>query len=202
MAGKNHDGEKHKWNAARFFTENRQVAWTLLVGTILWGIYGYVNMPKRKDPNIQIRVAVAIDVWPGVKAEKIEQLVTRKIEAQMSQNARVERTESITRDSLAVVYVRLDQNVRDVGKEFDDIKLKLDGIRDLPDGAQPIQFVKDFGDTAALMLTVASPRASPLEVELRAVAIERAIREARAQAKPPRHGSPFIKATFSTRCRW
>src|ERR1035437_8592059 len=106
MTGNHQDGERYKWNAARFFTENRQIAWTLLVGTVLWGAYGYVNMPKRKDPSIPIRVAVAIDVWPGVKAEKIEQLVTRKIEAKMSQNARVERTESITRDSVAVVYVR------------------------------------------------------------------------------------------------
>ena len=46
----------------------------------------------------------------------------------------------------------------DTGKEFDDIKLKLDAITDLPDGAGPIEFVKDFGDTAALMLTVASPQ--------------------------------------------
>ena len=50
------------------------------------------------------------------------------------------------------------------------VKLKLDAITDLPDGAGPINFVKDFGDTAALMLTVASPKVSDLEVELRAKA--------------------------------
>lgn len=51
----------------------------------------------------------------------------------------------------------LDERIKDMPKEFDDIKLKLDAIHDLPDGARPIQFIKDFGDTAALMLTGRQP---------------------------------------------
>jgi len=47
-------------NAARFFTEKRHIAWALLAGVVLWGIYGYVSMPKRKDPDIPVRVAVAV----------------------------------------------------------------------------------------------------------------------------------------------
>src|SRR5262249_43159085 len=46
-------------------------------------------------------------------------------------------------------------------------------------GAQPIDFQKDFGDTAALMLTVASPKVSDLELGLRARALEKALGEAR-----------------------
>ena len=33
-----------------------QVAWVLLVGTVLWGIYGYRNMPQRKDPDVRVTV--------------------------------------------------------------------------------------------------------------------------------------------------
>ena len=40
----------------------------------------------------------------------------------------------------------------------------------LPRGAGPIQFNSNFGDTAALMLTVASPKVTPTEVALRAIA--------------------------------
>lgn len=47
-------------NTARFFTENRHVAWTVLVAVALWGVYGYATMPKRKDPDIPVRVAVAL----------------------------------------------------------------------------------------------------------------------------------------------
>ena len=144
-------------NTARFFVEKRHVSWVLLIGTCIWGIYGYFNMPQRKDPEIQIRMAVALVPWPGASAEKVEQLVTKRVEETMATNAKVTKIESISRTGLAVVYLELDENLKETGKEFDDIKLKLDGIDDLPNGAGPINFIKDFGDTAALMLTVASP---------------------------------------------
>jgi len=184
-------------NTARFFTETRHVAWVLLIGTALWGIYGYFGMPQRKDPDIPIRQALALCPWPGASAEKIEQLVTRRMEEKIAENVRVEKVESNTRTSITAVYITLVDGTKDVGKEFDDIKLKLDAITDLPSGAGPIEFVKDFGDTAALMLTVASPKASEAEIEGRASGIRAAIEATRASTDPaqgPRvtliHGLP------------
>src|SRR5215210_3090644 len=169
-------------NTSRFFVETRHISWVLLLATCFWGAYGYLKMPQRKDPEVPVRVAVAITPWPGSSAEKIENLVTKKVEARMAENAKVTKIESISRTSVSVVYVTLDEETEETAKEFDDIKLKLDGIRDLPDGAGPINFIKDFGDTAALMLTVASPRVDEVEVALRAEAVRKAIQETRAQA--------------------
>src|ERR1022692_4032800 len=84
-------------NTARFFTEQRQIAWVLLVGTVLWGIYGYRSMPQRKDPDIPVREAVAIIPWPGAPAEKIEQLVTRTVEQTKAENTKVDEISSTTR---------------------------------------------------------------------------------------------------------
>jgi multidrug efflux pump subunit AcrB len=58
-------------NTPRFFTEHRQIAWVLLLATVLWGWYGYMRMPKRKDPDIPVRVAVALCPWPGVDAVQV-----------------------------------------------------------------------------------------------------------------------------------
>lgn len=169
-------------NTARFFVENRHISWVALVATLLWGIYGYVSMPKRKDPDIPVRVAVAVTPWPGAGAEKVEQLVTRRVEERIADNPAVEKIESISQAGLSVVYVTLHERVVETGRELDDIRLRLEGMRDLPQGAGPIQFMKDFGDTAALMLTVASPPAGEIDVELRAQSIRRAIERARAGA--------------------
>jgi len=174
--------ESKGWNTARFFTENRHISWVLLVATVLWGVWGYAKMPKRKDPEVPVRMAVAVCAWPGASAEKVEQLVTQKIEEKIAENAKVMKIDSISRTSVAVVYLELAENVDDPGKQLDDIKMKLDSIRDLPPGAGPIDFVKDFGDTAALMLTVASPPPSAVEVSLRARQIREAIEGVRATA--------------------
>ncbi|HET9598918.1 MAG TPA: efflux RND transporter permease subunit [Anaeromyxobacteraceae bacterium] len=171
-----------KHNTARFFVETRQLSWVLLAATIAWGVYGYLTMPERKDPDVPVRDAVAIVSWPGASAEAIEQLVTRKVEEAMYGNAWIEHVTSTTRTSVAIVHVALQKTTPDIPKQFDDIRLRLDAIHDLPDGAGPIQFIKDFGDTAGLLLTVASPRLGPAEIALRARAIGEGLARARGGA--------------------
>src|SRR5271169_2891513 len=176
-------------NTARFFTEHRQVALILLLATFVWGWYGYHNMPKRKDPDIPVRVASAQCQWPGATAEQVEQLVTRPMEQAAAQNTTIRPPSpsnfgirSLSFPGLAVVYIQLDDNVKDKQKEFSDINLKLNQLNaQLPRGAGPIQFNSNFGDTAALMLTVASPMVTATEVGLRAIAIRKAIEDTRAQ---------------------
>jgi multidrug efflux pump subunit AcrB len=165
-------------NTARFFTENPHISWVLLVFTILWGVFSYASMPKRKDPEIPVRVAAAVLNWPGATAEDVEERVTRVVERKLAENSKIERIESTTRSGVAVVTLLLDENVQDTGKELDDIWLKLSSLTSLPEGAS-LEFLKDFGDTSALMLTVASPRASGVEIQLRAERVEAAIRAAR-----------------------
>jgi multidrug efflux pump subunit AcrB len=172
-------------NTARYFTETRHVAWVLLVATLLWGLFAYWRMPKRKDPEIPLRFAVATCAWPGAPAKRVEELVTRKLESKLAENAHVEKLESVSRAGLSLVYVTIDERAKDVGKEFDDLKGKLDSIaKEMPDGAQPPDLMKDFADTTTLMLTVTTPNASDVDVALRARTIRRAIEEVRAEAAP------------------
>ncbi|HKP59371.1 MAG TPA: efflux RND transporter permease subunit [Polyangiales bacterium] len=169
----------HTRNTARFFTENRHISWVLLIGTIVWGMFGYYTMPKRKDPDIPVRAAVAIASWQGATARDVEDRVTRTVERTLAENSKIEKLESTTRAGVAVVTITLDKTVTDTAKEFDDIWLKLSSMLGLPSGAW-LDFKKDFGDVSALMLTVASPLASDVELQLRATQIADAIRQARA----------------------
>ena len=191
-------------NTARFFTEHRQVAFVLLIAVALWGWYGYQHMSKRKDPKIPVRVAVASTQWPGATAEEVEQLVSRPVEQTMAQNPFIKAPlpsdfgiRSISFPGLSLVYVQLDDSVTDTKKQFADINLKLNALNDkLPQGAGPIQFNSDFGDTAALMLTVASPPASPVDIALRARSVEDAIRKTR-EAESKRSAGPRISVVYA-----
>jgi multidrug efflux pump subunit AcrB len=171
-------------NTARYFTEQRQVAWVALIGTILWGVIGYFSMPQRKDPEIPVISALVITSWPGMDAERIEERVTRRIEAVVAENQHVDVIRSTTRTGVSFVYVDLKEGITETGEIFDDIALKLEAIDDLPDGAGPIQFMKDFGSTAALMLTVSSPRLDEVQISLRADQVRGAIERLRTEARP------------------
>ncbi|HKE32854.1 MAG TPA: efflux RND transporter permease subunit, partial [Candidatus Angelobacter sp.] len=178
---------QHTHNTARFFVEHRQVALVLLLGTFFWGWYGYSKMSKRKDPVIPVRIAVAACKWPGATAEEIEQLITRPIEQAMAQNQAVKPPSgsdygirSLSFPNFALVFVQLDENVKDTTKQLNDINLRLNELSDkLPHGAGPIQFNSNFGDTAALMLTVASPPVSDIDIALRARSVRKAVEQLR-----------------------
>ena len=82
---------------AQFFVYRRPIAWTALVATLLWGVYAYLSMPQRHDPDITVGTAVVVTPYPGARAEKVEQELTRKIEKKVSENPAVERVHSISR---------------------------------------------------------------------------------------------------------
>ena len=185
-------------NAPRFFVEHPQVSWVLLMGVLIWGWFGYHSMPQRKDPDIPVRVAVAFCSWPGATAQQVEQFVTRPIEDAIAENKTIHPgtasdygIRSVSLPGAAYVYVQLAENVSDVKRQFSDINLKLDALNNqLPQGAGPISFQSDFGDTAALMLTIASPKADQVEINIRAQEIEAAIQSVRAKRKFKEHGVP------------
>src|SRR6266576_2186419 len=178
-------------NVPRFFVEHPQVSWVLLVGVLVWGWFGYHSMPQRKDPDIPVRVAVASCSWPGATAQQVEQFVTRPIENAVAENKTIHPgtaadygIRSVSISGYAYVYGQLAEDISDVKRQFSDINLKLDALNSqLPRGAGPISFQRDFGDTAALMLTIASPRADSVEIDIRAREIQSAIQIARAARK-------------------
>ena len=173
-------------NTSRFFVENRQVAWVLLAGTVAWGLYGYLNMPQRKDPDIPARQALVITNWPGASAEKVEQLVTRPVEQTVASNPNIARIESISRANVSYVTLTLSDKLADTGQTLDDIGGRLAAINNLPQGAGPINFQRDFGDTATLLLTIASPQSDAREIDLRSLAISQAINTARPKGEATR----------------
>src|ERR1700686_2001584 len=187
-------------NLPRFFVEHPQVSWVLLIGVLVWGWFGYHSMPQRKDPDIPVRGAVAFCPWAGATARQVEQFVTRPIADAVAVNKALHPgpasnygIRSVSLPAAAYVYVQLAENISDVKRQFSDINLKLNALNSqLPQGAGPISFQSDFGDTAALMLTIASPKADPVEINIRAQAIQSAIQSVRAKRKYPSHDAPVV----------
>jgi len=187
MAHENAQEISSRRNVPRFFVEHPHISWLLLAGVLIWGWFGYKSMPQRKDPEIPVRVGVAACPWPGATAQQVEQFITRRMEDVAAENKTIHPgtdadygIKSISLPGYSFVYIQLDEGVTDTKRQFSDINLKLDALNSqLPQGAGPISFQSDFGDTAALMLTVASPKVDDIEIAARVNSIEAAIRKAR-----------------------
>src|SRR3974377_2256724 len=187
MAHENEQDIRNSRNVPRFFVEHPHISWILLLAVLVWGWFGYTSMPQRKDPDIPVRLGVAACPWPGATAQQVEQYITRRIEDVAAENKTIHPgtdadygIKSISLPGYAFVTVQLDEGITDTKRKFSDINLKLDALNSqLPQGAGPITFQSDFGDTAALMLTVASPKADAIEITARANSVETRMRKAR-----------------------
>src|ERR1700758_634671 len=203
-ANNNQQFPEHSRNLPRFVVEHPQISWVLLVGVLVWGWFGYTSMPQRKDPEIHVRLGVASCPWPGATAQQVEQFVTRRIEDVAAENKTIHPgtdadygIKSISLPGYSYVTIQLDESIDDIKRQFSDINLKLNALNSqLPEGAGPISFQSDFGDTAALMLTVASPKVEDVEISARANSVESAIRKARG-AKHAKHSDQQITVVHS-----
>lgn len=169
--------EGGKFNVARFFAEQRQIGWVILIATLVWGGVAYTRMAQRKDPEIKIKTSVVTTVWPGAKADDVEQLVTRPIELLARQVAHVDKVTSTSRTGLSTIFVTLEDTtkLRDVDPAWEDLRARLELLRNLPAGARQPMLNTHFGDTATVVYSVASPPADEIEIDVRAAAIERAV---------------------------
>lgn len=186
-------------NAARYAVERRAVSWMLLALTIGFGIWGYRTMPQQKDPTIPVRVALAVTPWPGADARQIEQEVTRAVEQAVAGNPNLHPPEptkfglrSWSLPGISLVQISLDEDVSDTEQEFSDIELRLDALdQNLPKGAGPVQWHSGVGETAALMLTLASPIERETALALRARTAREAITNVRASV-PEAAAAPAV----------
>jgi multidrug efflux pump subunit AcrB len=198
MAHENVQEITNRRSIPRFFVEHPHISWMLLAGVLVWGWFGYTSMPQRKDPEIPVRVGVAACPWPGATAQQVEQFITRKIEDVAAENKTIHPgtdadygIKSISLPGYSFVHIQLDEGITDTKRQFSDINLKLNALNSqLPQGAGPITFQSDFGDTAALMLTVASPKVDTIEIAARSNSVEAAIRKTRESNPKDREGQP------------
>ncbi len=184
-------------NISRIFVERRQVAWVALVATLIWGVVSYLRLPQRKDPEVVIKTAVVTTVWPGAKAEDVEQLVTRQVELVARQVARVDKVTSTTRTGTSTVFVTLEDTAKrgDLDRAWSDLRSRLDLLeRALPGGVVAPQLNTSFGDTATVVVSVASPPADPIALDVRAEAIARAVTRHRSGLSGARATTVFSPA--------
>ena len=134
-------------NLTRIALENNRVTIVALLVVVLLGLAGYQTMPRDSMPPYTIRVASVVTRFPGAGPERIEALITSKIEEVAQELPELKTVTSESRTGLSVVSVELKQDVPpdELQTVWDRLRRKIETIRsDLPEGIQDPE-VKDDG---------------------------------------------------------
>ena len=134
-------------NLTQIALENNRVTIVVLLVVGLLGLAGYRTMPRDSMPPYTIRVASVVTSFPGAGPERVEALITSKIEEVTQELPELKTVASESRTGLSVVSVELKQEVppEELQAVWDRLRRKIETIRsDLPEGIYGPE-VKDDG---------------------------------------------------------
>ena len=134
-------------NLTQIALENNRVTIVVLLVVALLGLAGYQTMPRDSMPPYTIRVASVVTGFSGASPERVEALITSKVEEVAQELPELKTVTSESRTGLSVVSVALKQEVppEELQAVWDRLRRKIETIRsDLPEGIRGLE-VKDDG---------------------------------------------------------
>jgi len=126
-------------NLAEFSINRNRITFTVLATILLMGIVMYQSLSRDSMPPYTVRVATVVSSFPGSSPERVEQLVTDKVEKITQELPELKEVTSTSRSGLSVVTVELKDEVKpeDLQAVWDRLRRKLDKIEGLPEGVKP-----------------------------------------------------------------
>ncbi|GHA42794.1 efflux RND transporter permease subunit [Photobacterium aphoticum] len=113
---------------------------------IVSGLSALSTLPRAEDPVIHNRYATVITHLPGATAERIEALITEKIETSLRQLDEVQLLTSMSRSGISVIQIELKDAITDASPVWSEARDKLTDVEPLlPPGASTPELDDDHG---------------------------------------------------------
>jgi len=142
-------------DVTRFAIENNRVTLTALAVICFAGYQAFLTLPQAEDPGFTIRTAVVITYFPGANPQRVEDLVTDKIEKAIQELPELDAVRSKSTTGVSVVTVDIKEEYRDMRPIWDNLRRKVEkASRELPDGAREPIVNDEFGDTFGAIIAV------------------------------------------------
>ena len=154
-------------NLTHFSIEKNRITFTILGTIILMGLVLYFSLPRDSMPPYTVRVANVISQFPGASPERVEQLVTDKVEKKAQELPELKEVTSTSRSGLSVVTITLKDEVEpgDLQAVWDRLRRKLDVIQGLPKNVSPNLDDDGIGDVYGIAVGLISDGISYAEMK-------------------------------------
>ena len=139
----------------RFAIENNRVTIVCVLVLLLAGVNAFFSLPQAEDPGFIVRTAMVRTVFTGANPERVENLVTDKIEKAIQEIPELDVVRSTSKTSSSIVYVDIKESYTAMRPIWDNLRRKIADVREeLPDGIIG-PFVNDeFGDVFGIIIAI------------------------------------------------
>lgn len=122
---------------------------------LLAGFQSYLNMPRAYDPGFIIRAAQVVTYFPGASPERVEQLVSDKIEKVVQEIPELDFVTSESRTGVSIILVNIKESYKNMRPIWDSLRRKIDDVKEeLPDGIIGPEVNDEFGDVFGIVMTL------------------------------------------------
>jgi multidrug efflux pump subunit AcrB len=123
-------------NITKIALENNRVTFLLIAVIIILGLVSYTQLSRDAMPPFTIRICQIVTNFPGASPERVEKLVTDKIEKVVQEIPELKTLSSESRTGLSIIKVELSPEIKKSNLQtvWDKIRRKIEDIRtDLPE---------------------------------------------------------------------
>ena len=133
----------------------RKSIFLIITVLLLNGIFAYFTLPAQEDPSITIREAVISTAFPGMAPDRVEQLITKKLEEEIRKIAEVEEIKSSSATGISIIHVKIYDRYFNLDDIWQNLRNKVTAAHQkMPNGTQT-PFVNDeFGDVSVVTLAL------------------------------------------------
>lgn len=154
-------------NLAKFSIDKNRITFMLLITMVVLGIMMYLGLSRDSMPPYAVRVATVVSQFPGASPERVELLVTDKVEKVVQELPELKEVTSTSRTGLSVVAVTLKDEVPEAKMQavWDRLRRKLSSIQGLPEGVNPDLNDDGIGDVYGIVVGLSSDGFSYAELK-------------------------------------
>lgn len=183
--------KKKNFNIIELAMKHKQIAIIITAILVLFGVFALVVMPRNEFPEFTIRQGLIVGVYPGANSEQVEEQLATKVESFLYgfQEVNREKTYAISKEGMLIVFVEVNNNVKDPDAFWDKIKFGLNNLKmELPPQVLALVANNDFGNTSAILLTVQSDSKTYKELDRDLKIIETELRKIKTVSKVKHFG--------------
>jgi multidrug efflux pump subunit AcrB len=135
--------------------EKNRITFVALFLILIGGLSAYRTMPRAEDPGFIVRTARIMTYFPGASPERVEQLITDKLEKAIQEMPEVDFISSESKTGVSIIYVNILESYKKMRPIWDDLRRKVNNRKgDLPDGIKGPFVNDDFGDVFGTVITI------------------------------------------------
>ncbi|MBI9112446.1 efflux RND transporter permease subunit [Maridesulfovibrio ferrireducens] len=142
-------------NIAKWCIENNRTSIAIFLLIALGGVMTFMNIPKAEDPDFTIRTGVVITGFPGASPQRVEELVTDKLEEKIREigDVKVVRSQSMT--GISIIEVEFYASIKNMNPMWQKLRNKVsDAQPTLPSEAMTPVINDEFGDVFGIIIAL------------------------------------------------